>query len=191
MRSLHLTLIAAACAAALPAFAQTAGSAGAGAAAGPGAAGAPSASTVPSTPVPSTTVPSTTVPTFPSSTTNPSFGTSNPSFGTTNPTFGAAPTTGSGGIADSSGSVSAQAQQRRQLALQQCGGMSGSAQTDCVRAADDAFARETGSATLSPGAGGAGTGAIAAGPAPGIGPVAGNLRTTPDVSPTPPDTVAR
>src|SRR5581483_698589 len=147
MRSLHPTLLAAACAAAFPVLAQTAGSGGAAAApgaAGAGARGAPAAS------APSTTVPSTTVPTFPSSTPNPSFGTSNPS-------FGAAPTTGSGGVGDSSSSVSAQAQQRRQLALQQCGGMSGSAQTDCVRAADDAFARETGSATLSPGAGGAGT----------------------------------
>jgi len=198
MRSLHLTLLAAACAAAFPVLAQTAGSGAAAAApgaAGAGARGAPAASapstTVPSTTVPSTTLPSTTVPTFPSSTTNPSFGTSNPSFGTTNPTFGAAPTTGSGGVGDSSSSVSAQAQQRRQLALQQCGGMSGSAQTDCVRAADDAFARETGSATLSPGAGGAGTGAIAAAPVPGTGAIAGNVRSTPDVTPSPRDSVVR
>jgi len=188
MRSLHPTLLAAACAAAFPVLAQTAGSGGAAAApgaAGAGARGAPAAS------APSTTVPSTTVPTFPSSTTNPSFGTSNPSFGTTNPTFGAAPTTGSGGVGDSSSSVGAQAQQRRQLALQQCGGMSGSAQTDCVRAADDAFARETGSATLSPGAGGAGTGAIAAAPVPGTGAIAGNVRSTPDVTPSPRDSVGR
>ena len=188
MRSLHLTLLAAACAAAFPVLAQTAGSGAAAAApgaAGAGARGAPAASapstTVPSTTVPSTTLPSTTVPTFPSSTTNPSFGTSNPSFGTTNPTFGAAPTTGSGGVGDSSSSVSAQAQQRRQLALQQCQGVSDASRGACIQAADDDFARATGSDQL---ARGQPAPALAAGPGSATGAMAGNPRSTPDLSPS-------
>lgn len=155
MRPFTLAVLAAACAAALPAFAQIAGS-------------APSAA-------------SPTVPSAPGSISNPSLGTSTPSFGNPNPSFGTPPAGTTGGIADSSGSVAAQAQQRRQLALQQCQGLAGSAQTDCVRAADDAFARETGSATLAQGGGAA----------PATGSVAGNTRSTPDISPTPRDSIMR
>jgi hypothetical protein len=168
MKSFGLAVLAAACAAAIPAFAQTAA---------PGS--------VPTAPVPSTTAPSTTVPSSPGSITgsNPSFGTSMPSFGNTNPSFGTPPAGTTGGIADSNNSVATQAQQRRQLALQQCRAMSSSAQTDCVRAADDAFAREMGSAALAQG--GAATGAA------GAPEVARSPRTTPDVSPMPRDSTGR
>jgi hypothetical protein len=163
MKPFRVAVLAAACAAALPALAQTAGSGGA---AAPGASGGLTAPAAPSAASP-------TVPSSPGSISNPSLGTSTPSFGNTNPSFGTPPAGTTGGIADSSTSVAAQAQQRRQLALQQCQGMAGSAQTDCVRAADDAFARETGSATLAQGG------------------VAGNTRTTPDISPTPRDSIMR
>jgi hypothetical protein len=174
MKAFSLAFLAAACAAAFPALAQAAATVGGSAAAPGGTVAAPGAVT---------TVPGT-VPASPgslSNPSNPSLGTSTPSFGTTNPSFGTPPAGTTGGLADSNSSVAAQAQQRRQLALQQCQSMSGSAQTDCVRAADDAFSRETGSATLAQG------GAAA----PATGGVTASPGNPSGLSPSPRDNVLR
>jgi hypothetical protein len=166
MKRLGLAFLAAACAASA-ALAQTAGS--------PGGVTTPS----PATPSPVT-------PAAPGGLRTP-----------TNPTLGGTPGStlpgsmaGTGGITDSSNSVAAQAQQRRQLALQQCQSLTGSSRNDCVRAADDDFARAVGSDTLAQ----QGQGSLIAGTqgsVPATGGVAGNTRSTPDVSPTPRDSTIR
>ena len=182
MNTFRLAILAAACAAAVS-----------GAALAQVTAPAPASPTVSSPTTPA--APGSITGSAPGSVSNPSLGTSVPSFGNTNPSFGTPPAGAAGGVGDSSNTALAQAQQRRQLALQQCQAMSGSAQADCVRAADDAFVRETQSPTLAQGA--AGTGATTSGPAigtapaPTTGPIAGNTRTTPDLSPSPRDTIVR
>jgi len=184
MKTFRLAVLAAACAASLPAFSQTAGAPGR-------AAGAPASPAVSPPAAPAATGGNTE--SAPGSVSNPSFGTSIPSFGNTNPSFGTPPAGTGGGVGDTSNTALAQAQQRRQLALQQCQAMSGSAQADCVRAADDAFVRETQSPVLAQGAAGAAPSgpAIGTAPAPTTGMIAGSTRTTPDVTPTPRDSVVR
>lgn len=210
MITLRLAILAAACAAST-ALAQTAAPA-----AGAPAAGAPAAAQ-----------PGMTAPGAPGSTTNPSLGTvpgstiggTSPSLGSvpgatvtgTNPPLGTtgstaiSPTPGAGGIADSNSSAVAQAQQRRQLALQQCGALSGASRNDCTRTADDDFSRATSTEALAQQgqgsivAGTVGSGAITGTPGqassavPGTtsGAVAGNIRSQPDVSPTSRDNNAR
>jgi hypothetical protein len=147
---------------------------------------------------------------------NPSFGTApgatmgpNPSFGAapgatfgTNPSLGTAPgssitgSPGAGGIGNTSNSVAAQAQQRRQLALQQCQALSGASRSDCIATADADFSRATGADALAlQGQGSVVPGTQGQVPGTTIPPIAGapgagmavEPRTTPDVSPTPRD----
>ena len=100
-----------------------------------------------------------------------------------NSTIGSAPfgSPGDTSIAGSGSSVAAQAQQRRQLALQQCQGVSDASRGACIQAADDDFARATGSDQL---ARGQPVPALAAGPGSATGAMAGNPRSTPDLSPS-------
>ncbi len=92
-----------------------------------------------------------------------------------------------GGTGLGNSTVAQQAESRRQLAFQQCQAMSGSSQSDCIRQANEDFARATQSndPLLEQGQGsvaGSGSAGIA-----GTGTVAGSTRSTPDVSPTSPD----
>jgi hypothetical protein len=88
-----------------------------------------------------------------------------------------------------SGAMMEQAQARHRLALEQCQATSGASRSDCVKRADDDFARTvgpTGTDTLAQ----QGQGSLAAG-TQSSGSVAGNVRTTPDISPTSRDNNSR
>jgi hypothetical protein len=92
-----------------------------------------------------------------------------------------------------SSAVMEQAQARHRVATEQCQATSGASRSDCVKRADDDFARAVGPAgtdTLAQ----QGQGSLAAGTAGtqgGSGSVAGNIRATPDISPTSRDNNSR
>jgi hypothetical protein len=192
MITLRLTLLAAACAA-TAALAQTAGAPGTAAPAAPASTATQPGAAAPGTVNPSLgSVPGSTI-----SGTNPSLGSvpgstvigASPPLGSVGPAA-ASPSLGTGGIANSNTSVAAQAAQRRQLALQQCQALSGAAQNDCIRTADDDFSRSTGTETLAQ----QGQGSIVAGTqGPATGPAAAvpDARSQPSVSPTSRDNNSR